>query len=98
MTRTRIAVLTAGMAYAVTLACAWLLLPSRVTVALGDSSWVVDRYQYVVGAGIGAWALAAAGARTWFGRSPKRIETLTATGGGLMIGLGGILLFTGNKH
>ncbi len=47
----------------------------------------------------GAWALAAAGARTWFGKSPRRIEALTATGGGLMIGLGGILLFTGGaKH
>ena len=44
------------------------------------------------------WALAAAGARTWFGKSPKRIATLSATGGGLMIGLGGILLFTGNEH
>lgn len=44
------------------------------------------------------WALAAAGARQWFGRSPKRIEGLSATGGGLMIGLGGILLFTGPKH
>lgn len=46
----------------------------------------------------GAWALVAAGARSWFGRSPKRIATLSATGGGLMIGLGGILLFTGNRH
>ncbi|WP_426322203.1 LysE family translocator [Microbacterium sp. E-13] len=46
----------------------------------------------------GIWALIAASARTWFGRSPKRIATLSATGGGLMIGLGGILLFTGNKH
>jgi threonine/homoserine/homoserine lactone efflux protein len=46
----------------------------------------------------GAWALAAAGARSWFGKSPKRIETLTATGGGMMIGLGGVLLFTGAKH
>ncbi len=46
----------------------------------------------------GIWALVAASARTWFGRSPRRIETLSATGGGLMIGLGGILLFTGNKH
>ena len=45
-----------------------------------------------------AWALAAAAARTWFGKSPKRIATLSATGGGLMIGLGGILLFTGNEH
>lgn len=46
----------------------------------------------------GIWALVAAAARTWFGRSPKRIAALSATGGGLMIGLGGILLFTGNKH
>jgi threonine/homoserine/homoserine lactone efflux protein len=46
----------------------------------------------------GAWALAAAGARTWFGTSPKRIAALSATGGGLMIGLGGILLFAGNEH
>ena len=46
----------------------------------------------------GVWALVAAGAREWFGRSPKRISTLSATGGGLMIGLGGILLFSGNQH
>lgn len=59
MTRTRVLVLTAGMAYAVTLACAWLILPSRVPVVLGSFEMVVDRYQYVVGAGIGAWALAA---------------------------------------
>jgi len=46
----------------------------------------------------GAWALAAAAARTWFGKSPKRIAALSATGGGLMIGLGGILLLTGSEH
>ena len=46
----------------------------------------------------GAWAIAAAGARTWFGKSPRRIATLSATGGGLMIGLGGLLLFTGSEH
>ncbi|MFE7845793.1 LysE family translocator [Microbacterium sp. NPDC057407] len=46
----------------------------------------------------GIWALAAAGARSWFGKSPKRIARLSATGGGLMIGLGGILLFTGGEH
>ncbi len=45
----------------------------------------------------GTWALIAAGARDWFGKSPKRMERLTATGGGMMIGLGGILLLTGNK-
>lgn len=46
----------------------------------------------------GIWALVAASAREWFGRSPKRIARLSATGGGLMIGLGGILLFTGAEH
>ncbi|MDY0908349.1 LysE family translocator [Microbacterium sp. CFBP9034] len=46
----------------------------------------------------GIWALAASGARTWFGKSPRRIARLSATGGGLMIGLGGILLFTGSDH
>ena len=44
------------------------------------------------------WVLAAAAARAWFARSPKRIERLTATGGGMMIGLGGILLGAGPKH
>ncbi|MDN3497124.1 LysE family translocator [Planococcus sp. APC 4015] len=43
------------------------------------------------------WVLAAAAARTWFARSPKRIETLTATGGGMMMGLGGFLLVSGGK-
>ncbi len=44
------------------------------------------------------WVLAASAARTWFAKSPRRIETLTATGGGMMIGLGGVLLVTGQKH
>lgn len=44
------------------------------------------------------WALAAAGARDWFAKSPKRLSTLSATGGGMMIGLGGVLLFTGTEH
>lgn len=39
------------------------------------------------------WALIAAGARRWFGTSPKRIEALTATGGAMMIALGGVLAF-----
>lgn len=43
------------------------------------------------------WALAAGSARAWFATSPRRIARLRATGGGLMIGLGGVLLFTGNK-
>ncbi len=46
----------------------------------------------------GAWALVAAAARNWFGRSPRRIATLSAIGGALMITLGTLLLFTGATH
>jgi len=34
------------------------------------------------------WALAAGQARSWFGRSPRRLEAMGATGGATMIGLG----------
>ena len=43
------------------------------------------------------WALAAGTARTWFATSPTRIGRLRATGGGMMIGLAGAMLFTGTK-
>lgn len=45
----------------------------------------------------GAWALAAGTARDWFAKSPRRIETLSATGGVLMIGLGVGSLFVGHN-
>ncbi|WP_395639450.1 LysE family translocator [Pseudolysinimonas sp.] len=45
----------------------------------------------------GAWAFAAGSARDWFARSPKRVERLGATGGVMMIGLGGVLALTGAK-
>jgi threonine/homoserine/homoserine lactone efflux protein len=35
-----------------------------------------------------AWALLAGQARAWFGRSPRRLEAMGATGGTAMIGLG----------
>jgi threonine/homoserine/homoserine lactone efflux protein len=44
------------------------------------------------------WAIAAGSARAWFATSPRRIARLRATGGAMMIGLGGVLLLTGNKH
>lgn len=44
------------------------------------------------------WALVAAGARDWFAKSPRRLAVLSATGGGMMIGLGGVLLLTGTEH
>ncbi|MFT4261776.1 MAG: LysE family translocator [Nocardioides sp.] len=39
------------------------------------------------------WALAAGSARDWFATSPRRAETLSATGGAMMIGLAGVLAF-----
>ncbi|MGI9824660.1 LysE family translocator [Agromyces sp. Marseille-Q5079] len=44
------------------------------------------------------WAIAASAARDWFARSPKRIEHLSAGGGVMLIGLGGVLALSGNKH
>jgi len=44
------------------------------------------------------WALIAGTARDWFARSPKRVEKLSAAGGVMMIGLGGVLLVTGAEH
>jgi threonine/homoserine/homoserine lactone efflux protein len=44
------------------------------------------------------WALAAGWARDWFGRSPRRAANLAASGGVMMIGLGGVLALSGNKH
>ncbi|MEB3365882.1 LysE family translocator [Saccharopolyspora mangrovi] len=43
----------------------------------------------------GTWGLTASGARTWFGRSPRRITHLTRTGGATMIGLGVTVAITG---
>lgn len=44
-----------------------------------------------------AWALAAGTARAWFATSPRRMATLSGTGGVMMIGLGGTLALTGSK-
>ena len=43
------------------------------------------------------WVLLASTAREWFGRSPRRIEAMGATGGLLMIGLGAFLLLWNDK-
>ena len=40
------------------------------------------------------WALLAGTARQWFARSPRRLQRLDATGGVMMIGLGGVLATT----
>jgi threonine/homoserine/homoserine lactone efflux protein len=54
----------------------------------------------VVGIGVvcdTVWVLVASAARTWFARSPGRIEAMSATGGGLMIGLAAFLLVWRDK-
>ncbi len=43
------------------------------------------------------WALAAGTARAWFARSPKRLSRLGATGGVMMIGLGGAVALTSSS-
>lgn len=44
-----------------------------------------------------AWALAAGTARSWFARSPRRLQLVGGTGGLVMIGLGAGLALTGRK-
>ena len=44
------------------------------------------------------WALIAGGAREWFATSPQRMSRMEGVGGGIMIGLGAVLLFSGNKR
>lgn len=43
------------------------------------------------------WALLAGTAQAWFASSPRRLIAIRATGGGLMIGLGGGLALTGSN-
>jgi threonine/homoserine/homoserine lactone efflux protein len=44
-----------------------------------------------------SWAVFSGGARRWLGRSPRRLERLSATGGVMMIGLGVGLALTGRR-
>lgn len=41
-----------------------------------------------------AWSLISSSARSWFSRSPRRLEMVTATGGATMAGLGVFLVAT----
>jgi threonine/homoserine/homoserine lactone efflux protein len=43
------------------------------------------------------WALGSGTARSWLGRSPRRLERLSATGGVMLIGLGVGLAVTGRR-
>jgi threonine/homoserine/homoserine lactone efflux protein len=43
------------------------------------------------------WALASGTARQWLGRSPRRLERLSAAGGVTMIGVGAVLALSGRR-
>ncbi|MBY8856017.1 LysE family translocator [Nocardia sp. CA2R105] len=45
----------------------------------------------------GTWALLAATARSWFARSPRRLETIGSTGGLMIIGVGAGMALTGTN-
>jgi threonine/homoserine/homoserine lactone efflux protein len=45
----------------------------------------------------GAWAIASGTARQRLGRSRKRLELLSGTGGAMLIGLGVVLAITGHR-
>jgi threonine/homoserine/homoserine lactone efflux protein len=78
------------------------VLPQFVTVSTGS----VELQLITLGAVFAVmavvtdsvWAIGASAARTWFARSPKRIEVLGASGGVAMIGLGGAMALTGTKN
>lgn len=46
----------------------------------------------------GSWALASGSARSWLGRSPRRLERMSAGGGLAMIALGAGLALTGRRR
>jgi threonine/homoserine/homoserine lactone efflux protein len=46
----------------------------------------------------GMWSLLASGVRTWFARSPRRLELVGGAGGLAMIGLGLSVAITGRKN
>ena len=45
----------------------------------------------------GVWAIGSGSARQWLGRSPRRLERLSATGGVMLVGLGVGLAVTGRR-
>jgi threonine/homoserine/homoserine lactone efflux protein len=77
------------------------VLPAFVVPAQGHAGLQLATLGAItVGTGLlsdAAWALAAGAARGWLGRSPKRLERMTAGGGLTMIALGIGLAVTGRR-
>lgn len=77
------------------------ILPQFVDLRAGSvplQLFVLGSIVVVIGVTCDAvWVLLASAARDWFGRSPRRISAMSATGGGMMIGLGAVLLVWSEK-
>lgn len=77
------------------------ILPQFVDLHAGSvplQLFVLGSIVVVIGVTCDAvWVLLASAARDWFGRSPRRISAMSATGGGMMIGLGAFLLVWSEK-
>jgi threonine/homoserine/homoserine lactone efflux protein len=78
------------------------ILPQFVDPGLGAVSWQLIElgliFVLVALVSDTVWALIAGTARSWFATSPKRLSRMTGIGGGMMIGLSGVLLMTGQKR
>jgi threonine/homoserine/homoserine lactone efflux protein len=77
------------------------ILPQFVDLHAGSvpmQLFVLGAIVVVIGVTCDAvWVLLASAARSWFGRSPRRLSSMSATGGGMMIGLGAFLLLWNEK-
>jgi len=91
-----------GVSNPKSLACFVAVLPQSVAPTAGPASlqllllglvWVA-----VALVSDSSWALLAGQARVWLGRSPRRLETIGATGGVMMVGLGLSLALTARKR
>lgn len=77
------------------------ILPQFVDLGTGSvpvQLFVLGAIVVTIGVACDAvWVLLASAAREWFGRSPRRLEAMGATGGALMISLGAFLLVWSEK-
>jgi threonine/homoserine/homoserine lactone efflux protein len=78
------------------------VLPQFVNRSAGAIQWQFVElgliFDFIALLSDSMWALLAGSARNWFATNPKRVSRMSAVGGGMMIGLSGVLLLTGNKR
>jgi threonine/homoserine/homoserine lactone efflux protein len=78
------------------------VLPSFIDHAQGHATLQLATLGVICGivaaASDSTWAIASGTARAWFGRSPRRLEWLSAGGGVAMIALGAGLAITGRRR